>query len=93
MTVRIRGLGQFRSIFGELIHSLTLPSGNSLQDVLRVIQDKWADRLLPPQLWDHEKCAARHPVVLMVDSKRISDMNTPVEENQEVIIMKVSVGG
>jgi hypothetical protein len=29
----------------------------------------------------------------MVDSKRISDMNTPVEENQEVIIMKVSVGG
>lgn len=92
MTVRIRGLGPFRSIFGEQAHPLTLSSGDRLQDVMRAVQDKWADMLLP-QLWDHEKRTARHPVVLMVEGKRITDMNTPLKENQEVIIMRVSVGG
>jgi hypothetical protein len=29
----------------------------------------------------------------MVEGKRVTDMNTPLKENQEVIIMKVSVGG
>ena len=92
MTVRIRGLGPFRSIFGEQAHPLTLPSGDRLQEVMRAVQDKWAD-MLPPQLWDHEKCTARHPVVLIVEGRRVTDMNTPLQENQEVIIMKVSVGG
>jgi hypothetical protein len=92
MTVRIRGLGPFRSIFGEQAQSINLSSGDRLKDLMRAIQEKWADSL-PSHLWDHENRKVRHPVVLMVEGKRVTDMNPPLKENQAVLITKISVGG
>ena len=92
MTVRIRGLGPFRRIFGEQAQPITLSSGDRLKDLMRAVQEKWAD-LLPSHLWDHEKRTVMRPAILMVEGKRVTDMNTPLKENQEVLITKVSVGG
>ncbi|UCF98466.1 MAG: MoaD/ThiS family protein [Spirochaetaceae bacterium] len=92
MTVRIRGLGPFRGIFGEQAQSIILSSGDRLKDLIRAIQEKWSE-LLPSHLWDHEYWRARRPVVIMVEGTRVTDLNTPLKENQEVLIMKVSAGG
>jgi hypothetical protein len=92
MTVRIRGLGPFQKIFGEQAHFIKLSYGDRLEDLMQVVQEKWADSL-PSRLWDHEKHTVVRSAVLMVEGKRVTDMNTPLEENQEVLITKVSVGG
>lgn len=92
MTVRIRGLGPFRSIFGEQAQSINLSYGDRLKDLLRAVQGKWAYSL-PSHLWDHENRTVKRPAVLMVEGKRVTDINTPLKENQEVLITKISVGG
>lgn len=91
MIVNVRAFGPLKHYLGEDRQQVELPEGATLQDLMYVVDTNWS-KILPPQLWDIEK-KRLNGVIILVDSTPVQELDTPLEENQEVHLVKIMVGG
>ncbi len=91
MTINVRAFGSLKHYLGEDRQHLELPEGATLQDLMHIINTKWGG-VLPPQLWDANKTQF-HGVNILVNNTPVKELDTPLRENQEVLLVKVMVGG
>lgn len=92
MKVVIKSIADLRDYFGREPVDLELPEGASLVDLLDAVAIRWGPGL-PKYLWDAEKHRFRGPILLLIDKKVCLDLTTPLEDGQEVIVMKALAGG
>lgn len=71
---------------------IKLPEGSTLHDLMFEIDSLWGD-VLPPLFWNGSKKCFNSPVIIMVDNTTVKDISTPLQHNQEVLIIKVMTGG
>ena len=91
MIINIRAFGPLRHYLGENRQQLELPERATLQELMQVIAMKWGGSF-PSQLWDAEK-QQFHGVSILVNGISVQTLDTPLTENQEVMLVKSTVGG
>jgi hypothetical protein len=92
MVIHIKGLSTFSRCFGEDSQQVELPAGATLQDLMYVIDTKWSG-ILSPQFWDADKKKFRGVVVVAIDNNAIREPTTVLQNNQEVLLVKILAGG
>lgn len=92
MKVLLKPIGDLRDYLGREPQELLLADNAILQDLLNAISERWGESL-PPYLWDSGKKKFRGPVYFVVDNKVIRDLNTPLQDGVEVILLKALAGG
>ena len=91
MIINIRAFGALKHYLGGDRQQVELPKGATLQDLMYVVDTNWS-KILPPQLWNIEK-KRFNGVIILVDSTPEQELDTPLKENQEVHLVKITVGG
>jgi len=92
MTVRLRGLGAFCRFWGEEPQRIELPDGSKLGELMAMIHERWG-QALPPELWSQSERNVSQGVIVLVAGKPTRDMDMPLEQDQEVLVVKLTVGG
>jgi sulfur carrier protein ThiS len=92
MKIRLTSIGDLRDYFGHEQQEIELDSGATIQDLLLVIDDYWGT-VLPPYLWDTREKRFRGPVFFLINKEVVQDMQTPLQNGLEVLIMRALVGG
>jgi molybdopterin converting factor small subunit len=85
MKIRLRGLGLFREYLGENQHLIELAEKATVQDLLLAVKQRWAAKLPDGFL--------QAGTVVLVEGRVIPELDAPLGEDQEVLLLKLSVGG
>ena len=92
MKIRLKSIGDLRDYFGREPQEIELPADASVRALLAAIGERWGSAL-PPYLWDPEKGQFRGAVFLLADQHVIQDMETPLRDGQEIVLMRALSGG
>lgn len=92
MRIILKPIGDLRDYFGREPLEFELPENAMSKDLLTIIGEGWGPKL-PAYLWDVQKGAFRGAVYLVVDNKVIQDLNTPLHDGIEVVLLKALSGG
>ena len=92
MKILLKPIGDLRDYFGREQQEIELPDNATARDLLVAIGERWGGNL-PAYLWDSQTCAFRGPVFLVVDSKVLQDLNAPLRDGIEVVVLKALAGG
>ena len=92
MKIRLKSIGDLRDYFGREPQEMELPDGAAFRGLLIAIGERWGD-LLPLYLWDAEKSQFKGAVFLVVNKQVVQDLERPLQDGQEVILMKAMSGG
>ncbi len=92
MKVYLKSIGDLRDYLGRAPQEIELPEGALFGELLTLIGQRWG-RDLPPFIWDAEKGQFRGAVFFVVDKQVVQDMNMPLEDGQEVALMRALSGG
>lgn len=92
MKVYINAFGLLKKYFGDSKYCLEIPKGSTMYDLMNAINGVWGEKL-PPYLWDSGKKRFRGSVVIMIQKKAVTSMETLLKEGQEVNLYKVLAGG
>jgi molybdopterin converting factor small subunit len=90
--VRLRVFGVLSSYMGGSRHSVELPEGATLGDLLTEVDCQWGDRL-PEQLWDRQAKRFRGAVIVHAGGSDLHDWSARLPEGQEVSILMPMAGG
>ncbi len=78
--------------FGTEIQEIELPSHGNVRELLVEIDLKWGAEL-PASIWNREKCEFRGPIFLITNKKILNNLETKLDDEQKIEILKVMVGG
>jgi hypothetical protein len=92
MKVGLKAIGDLRDYLGRGVQEIDLDEGARVTDLLHAIELRWGAGL-PPYLWDSRMHKFRGPVVLVIDKRTVQDVDTPLNEGIEIIVMKAIAGG
>jgi molybdopterin converting factor small subunit len=92
MKVYVKSIGDLRDYLGRDQQEIELPSGALFGELLTLIGERWG-KVLPPFIWDVDKRQFRGAVFFVVDKQVIQDMSTPLNDGQEIAIMRALSGG
>ena len=92
MTVLLRAFGLLKRYLGEERQEIELAEGATLKDLMDTIDSRWG-RALPPHVWDSVHKQFHGSVIIMLNNKAVKALNTPLADNQEVLLLKAVVGG
>lgn len=92
MKIILKPIGDLRDYFGREPLEIELTENATAKDLLTIIGEDWGAKL-PAYLWDAQKGAFRGAVYLVVDKKVIQDLNTPLHDGIEVVLLKALSGG
>jgi hypothetical protein len=92
MKVGLKAIGDLRDYLGRGIQEIDLDEGAHVTDLLHAIELRWGAGL-PAYLWDSQIHKFRGPVVLVIDKRTVQEVDTPLKEGMEIIVMKAIAGG
>jgi molybdopterin converting factor small subunit len=92
MTIRLRVFGALETYLGGARLAVKLPAGASLRNLLDLIDAQWGDKL-PPQFWNAETKRFRGPVLIMSQGIDMYDEDTPLSDQQEIMLLVPLAGG
>jgi len=92
MTVRVKAFGQMKRYLGEHVRETELPNNARLSDLLLYVEKHWRNQI-PDFLWNEKKHRFRGPVVIMIEKRAVTDLQTNLSDGQEVRLYKAMVGG
>ncbi len=85
MKVFVRFLGLLRDYLGEQQLSIELAENATLRDLFTAVGERWSAQL--------PKGFLQAGTMAMVNGKATPDLETRLQEQQEVLLLRVSVGG
>lgn len=92
MKVYLKSIGDLRDYFGRAPQEIEVPEDATFRLLLTVIDERWGSSL-PPYLWDAQKRNFKGAVYFVLDKRVVQDLDTPLHDGQEVILMKALSGG
>ncbi len=92
MKVYLKSIGDLRDYFGREPQEIELPADAPFRELLTIIAERWGTAL-PPYLWDPEKRQFRGAVFFVVDKQVVQDMEMPLRDGQEIVLMRALSGG
>ncbi len=92
MRITFKSIGDLRDYFGREPQEIEFQENSVLKDVLGWITEHY-EATLPAYMWNAQEHQFRGPVVLIINKKVATDMNTPLTDGLEVTVMKALVGG
>ncbi|RCK74722.1 MAG: hypothetical protein ANABAC_1439 [Anaerolineae bacterium] len=92
MKVLFRPIGDLRDYFGREPQEIELPNNAVVRDLLEVVAERWGNAL-PAYLWDSQNRTFRGAVYFVVDGKVLKDLDAPLRDGLEVILLKALAGG
>jgi len=92
MKVYVKSIGDLRDYLGRDPQEIELPAGALFGELLALIGKRWG-KVLPPFIWDADKHQFRGAVFFVVDKQVVQDMNMPLEDGQEIALMRALSGG
>lgn len=92
MKVYLKSIGDLRDYLGREPQEIELPEGARFGQLLALIGGRWGKRL-PPFIWDADKQQFRGALFFVVDKHVVQDMDMPLEDGQEVALMRALSGG
>ena len=92
MKVYVKSIGDLRDYLGRDPQEIELPAGARFGELLAFIGEHWG-KVLPPFIWDAEKQQFRGAVFFVIDKQVVQDMATPLQDGQEIMLMRALSGG
>lgn len=92
MRVYLRALGEYQHHLGSERLQVDLPDGATLRELLSAVDRRWGDRL-PSQIWNRQQQRPESSSLLLLNGKVESYLNSPLVDGQEVMLLKMGVGG
>jgi hypothetical protein len=92
MNFYLRALGEFQHYLGSERLQVELPDGAPLQDLLAAVDRRWGEQL-PSRLWNREQKRPESSVMVLFNGKAAGRLDSPLVDGQEVILIKMGVGG
>jgi molybdopterin converting factor small subunit len=92
MRVQLKTVGDLRDYFGKAPHELELADGATFADLQALIGTRWG-ATLPRHMWDAEKQQFRGAVFFVLDKHVVQDLDTPLEDGGEVMLVRAISGG
>jgi MoaD family protein len=86
---------ELKQVVGQRLTEIDLPDGSTVEDFLTYMRDRWGDKL-STHLFDPDSGAVLPYVRIMVNGQTIQfleDMETPLVEGDEVLILPPVSGG
>jgi MoaD family protein len=86
---------ELKQVVGQRLTEIDLPDGSTVEDFLTYMRDRWGDKL-STHLFDPDSSAVLPYVRIMVNGQTIQfleDMETPLVEGDEVLILPPVSGG
>lgn len=92
MRIRLKAVGELREHFGREAQAMELPEGANFRSLLSAIGVRWGAGL-PSQLWDSGEGKFRGAVYLVRDGHAVLDQATPLEDGEEIVVLRALSGG
>jgi molybdopterin converting factor small subunit len=92
MRIQLEAVGDLREYFGKALQEIELTDGASFGDLQALIGSRWGDKL-PGYMWDAEKQQFRGAVFFVLDKHVVQDLDTPLEDGGEVMLVRAISGG
>ena len=92
MKVYLKSIGDLRDYLGRDPLEIELPAGAVFEELLVLIGERWG-KVLPPFIWDSDKQQFRGAVFFVIDKHVVQDMATPLQDGQEIALMRALSGG
>ncbi len=92
MKVYLKSIGDLRDYLGREPHEIDLPEGARFEQLLALIGERWGNSL-PPFIWDADKQKFRGALFFVVDKQVVQDMDMPLNDGQEIVLMRALSGG
>ena len=92
MRIQLKTRGDLGEYFGKAPHEIELADGASFGDLQAIIGSRWGAKL-PRYMWDTEKQRFRGAVFFVLDKHVVQDMDMPLEDGGEVMLVRAISGG
>jgi molybdopterin converting factor small subunit len=92
MRIRLKIVGDLREHLGKAPQEIELADGASFGDLQAWIGRRWGG-ILPRYMWDTEKQQFRGAVFFVLDKHVVQDLDTPLEDGGEVMLVRAISGG
>ncbi|MGZ6317073.1 MAG: MoaD/ThiS family protein [Anaerolineales bacterium] len=92
MKVYLKSIGDLHEYIGRGPQEIDLPDGARFGQLLALIGQRWG-KSLPPFIWDADKQQFRGALFFVVDKQVVQDMDMPLKDGQEVLLMRALSGG
>ncbi len=92
MKVYVKSIGDLREYLGREPQAMELPEGARFGELLALIGERWGG-VLPPFIWDADKQQFRGAIFFVIDKQVVQDMATPLQDGQEIRIVRALSGG
>lgn len=92
MLIRLKTVGDLRDYFGKAPQEIELADGATFGDLQAFIGSRWGASL-PRYMWDIEKQQFRGAVFFVLDKHVVQDLDTPLEDVGEVMLVRAISGG
>ena len=92
MQIRLKTVGDLRDYFGKAPLEIELADGASFGDLQAFIGTRWGAKL-PSYMWDAQKRQFRGAVFFVLDKHVVQDLDKPLEDGGEVMLVRAISGG
>jgi molybdopterin synthase sulfur carrier subunit len=95
MKVTLHTILGLKEVIGQRLTEIELPHGSTVEDFLRYMRERWGEEL-STRLFHPESEAVLPYLQIMVNGQSIhflKDMETPLKEDDEILILPPASGG
>jgi molybdopterin converting factor small subunit len=86
MLVRLRVFGSLSRYLGGTRQEVELSTGATLRDLLNLVDAQWG-RELPSRFWSEQNKRFQGPVLIMSEGVDLYDEDTPLWDQQEIMLL------